>query len=55
MDNPEEDKLQWGLMVLDAIDTRHQQKFRYYATGSPFEYDLIRKLYLEKRALEIEN
>ena len=55
MDHPEEDILKWGLTVLDAIDTRHQQKFRYYATGSPFEYDLIRMLYLEKRILDIEN
>ena len=55
MDHPEEDILKWGLTVLDAIDTGHQQKFRYYATGSPFEYDLIRMLYLEKRILDIEN
>jgi phospholipid-binding lipoprotein MlaA len=55
MDSPEEDILRWGLTALDAIDTRHQQKFRYYATGSPFEYDLIRMLFLEKRILDIEN
>ena len=55
MDNPEEDILTWGLTALDAIDTRHQQQFRYFATGSPFEYDLIRMLYLEKRLLEIDN
>ena len=55
MDNPEEDILRWGLTVLDAIDTRHQQKFRYYATGSPFEYDLIRMLYLTAREFKIAN
>jgi phospholipid-binding lipoprotein MlaA len=55
MDNPEEDILRWGLTVLDAIDTRHQQKFRYYSTGSPFEYDLIRMLYLKARELKIAN
>jgi phospholipid-binding lipoprotein MlaA len=41
--------------ALDAIDTRHQIQFRYYGTGSPFEYDLIRMLYLKKREIEIAN
>lgn len=36
-----------------AVDTRHQLSFRYYQTGSPFEYDLIRFLYTKKRELEI--
>lgn len=40
--------------VSNAIDTRHQLKFRYYQTGSPFEYDLIRLLYKKMRELEIE-
>ena len=39
--------------VVDAIDTRHRTAFRYYQSGSPFEYDLIRMLYLEKRKLDI--
>lgn len=39
--------LTWG------VDTRHQLSFRYYQTGSPFEYDLIRFLYTKKRELEI--
>ncbi len=29
----------------NAIDTRHEIRFRYYQTGSPFEYDLLRLLY----------
>ena len=36
-----------------SVDTRHQLSFRYYQTGSPFEYDLIRFLYTKKRELEI--
>ncbi|WP_218143932.1 MlaA family lipoprotein [Nitrosomonas marina] len=36
-----------------AVNTRKQIKFRYYKSGSPFEYDLIRYLYTQKRKLEI--
>ncbi|HET6419606.1 MAG TPA: MlaA family lipoprotein, partial [Geobacteraceae bacterium] len=38
----------------NAIDTRHEIRFRYYQTGSPFEYDLLRLLYTKKRELEIK-
>jgi len=41
--------------LLQAIDARHRNKFRYYQTGSPFEYELIRKLYTEKRKFDIKN
>lgn len=40
--------------LTNGVDTRHQVKFRYYQTGSPFEYDLVRFLYTKKRELEIE-
>ena len=36
-----------------AIDKRHQLSFRYYRTGSPFEYEMIRMLYTAARELEI--
>ena len=36
-----------------AIDTRRRLPFRYYQTGSPFEYELIRLIYTEKRRLDI--
>lgn len=36
-----------------AVDTRANIEFRYYQTGSPFEYELVRLLYLKKRELEI--
>ncbi len=38
----------------NAVDTRHKIPFRYYQTGSPFEYDLLRLLYSKKRELDIE-
>ena len=40
---------------LQPIDTRRQVGFRYYQTGSPFEYELVRLLYTEKRKLDVAN
>lgn len=48
-------EIETGIQVLEAIDTRHVQSFRYYETGSPFEYELIRFLYLTKRKFDIGN
>jgi phospholipid-binding lipoprotein MlaA len=39
--------------VLRPVDLRNQVAFRYYRTGSPFEYDLIRLLYTRTREFEI--
>ena len=39
--------------VTEAIDKRHRTPFRYYQSGSPFEYDHVRKLYLEYRKIEV--
>jgi phospholipid-binding lipoprotein MlaA len=39
--------------LLNAIDRRHRTGFRYYDTGSPFEYELVRMLYTRKRELDI--
>jgi phospholipid-binding lipoprotein MlaA len=44
----------WGLGVVDAIDLRSNVGFRYYSTGSPFEYENIRFLYVRKRLIEDE-
>ena len=38
---------------LRAVDKRRQVEFRYWETGSPYEYDLIRLLYTRKRQLDI--
>ena len=53
--SPEDDILNYSLSALYAIDKRSNEPFRYYKTGSPFEYDLIRKLYLIKRQFQIDN
>jgi phospholipid-binding lipoprotein MlaA len=55
LDNTQEDVLNYSLTVVYAIDKRHNEPFRYFKTGSPFEYDLIRKLYLIKRQFQIDN
>jgi phospholipid-binding lipoprotein MlaA len=39
---------------LRPLDRRYRTPFRYYETGSPFEYDLVRFLNTEKRRLDIE-
>ncbi len=39
--------------ALNAISTRDKTEFRYYETGSSFEYDRIRFLYTQKRRLDI--
>lgn len=41
-----------GITVLEGIDTRHQQSFRYYESGYPFEYDMVRFFYHNKREIE---
>jgi phospholipid-binding lipoprotein MlaA len=42
----------WGLGTLNAVDQRAYTDFRYYATGSPFEYETIRFLYVRKELIE---
>lgn len=44
----------YALGTLNAVDTRSNIDFRYYATGSPFEYEVIRFLYVRKRLIEDE-
>jgi phospholipid-binding lipoprotein MlaA len=48
------DKLYWGLTGLYYISERARIPFRYYSTGSPFEYDYLRFIYLKYRQIEIE-
>ena len=40
--------LGWIYRGVGAVDARHQNEFRYYRSGSPFEYDMIR-LFLHRR------
>lgn len=44
----------YGVGTLNAVDTRANVDFRYYSTGSPFEYEIIRFLYVRKRLIEDE-
>ncbi len=44
----------WGVGVVNAVDQRAQINFRYYSTGSPFEYETIRFLFVRKQLLEDE-
>ena len=41
------------VLALNIINARDRVEFRYYQTGSPFEYDLVRFLYTKKRQLDI--
>ena len=44
----------YGLGVANAVDRRANVNFRYYSTGSPFEYETIRFLYVRKELIEDE-
>jgi phospholipid-binding lipoprotein MlaA len=44
----------WALGTVNAVDQRSNISFRYYSTGSPFEYENIRFLYVRKRLIEDE-
>jgi phospholipid-binding lipoprotein MlaA len=55
LDDTQEDVLNYSLTAVYAIDKRHNEPFRYFKTGSPFEYELIRKLFLIKRQFQIDN
>jgi len=45
--------IELSLYAIEAIDKRHRESFRYYETGSPFEYTLVRLLYTEMRKIQI--
>lgn len=40
-------------IALRALNRRSNTSFRYYSTGSPFEYELVRFIYTKKRELDI--
>jgi phospholipid-binding lipoprotein MlaA len=44
----------WVIGGANAVDQRANVDFRYYATGSAFEYETIRFLYMHKKLLEDE-
>ena len=42
----------YGVGVVNAVDKRSNIDFRYFSTGSPFEYETIRFLYVRKLLIE---
>jgi phospholipid-binding lipoprotein MlaA len=42
----------WFFGVIDAVDQRSRTDFRYYSTGSPFEYETVRFLYVHRELIE---
>jgi phospholipid-binding lipoprotein MlaA len=42
----------WIFGVVDAVDQRSNTSFRYYSTGSPFEYETVRFLYVHRELIE---
>jgi len=48
------DQVKLYATIFNAIDTRHRTAFRYHGSGSPFEYELIKLFYTEKRNMDIQ-
>jgi phospholipid-binding lipoprotein MlaA len=44
----------YGLGTLNAVNQRANTDFRYYSSGSPFEYDTIRFLYVHRELIQDE-
>jgi phospholipid-binding lipoprotein MlaA len=44
----------WILGAVNAVDRRSSTSFRYYSTGSPFEYETVRFLYVHRELIEDE-
>ncbi len=44
----------YAVAVLEGVEVRSRLGFKYYEMGSPYEYILVRKLWLEYRQLQIE-
>jgi phospholipid-binding lipoprotein MlaA len=41
-----------GVTALGTVNARHQLSFRYFESGYPFEYQMVRFFYHEKREIE---
>ena len=53
LDFDDHSEREFPFYLLSAIDKRHRESFRYYETGSPFEYDLVRMFYTKARKIQI--
>jgi phospholipid-binding lipoprotein MlaA len=54
LDVSDKQDIQLGLSALESVDIRKNTQFRYYETGSPFEYLLVRYAYLRMRDVQVE-
>lgn len=46
------DMRELGIRALDSVNTRKQVDFKYYGTGTPFEYEYLRFFYKEFRDIQ---
>jgi phospholipid-binding lipoprotein MlaA len=53
MSDGTESTIKNSITAVEAIDTRHKQPFRYYESGYPFEYYMVRYLYRQQREFAI--
>ena len=53
-DDANKDDIRIGLGLLNVVDARKNTAFRYYETGSPFEYELVRYAHGQLRQIQIE-
>jgi len=53
-DDANKDDIRIALTLLKAVDGRKNTAFRYYETGSPFEYELVRFAHRQLREIQIE-
>ncbi len=53
-DDANKDGVRLGLSALESVDIRKNTRFRYYETGSPFEYSLVRYTYLRMREVQVK-
>lgn len=44
--------IKYSMTVVEAIDKRHKEPFRYYGSDYPFEYELVRFLAAKQRELQ---
>jgi phospholipid-binding lipoprotein MlaA len=52
LDDSEARRIAYYTMLV--IDTRNSVEFRYFGTGSPYEYELVRLMITTKRELDVE-
>ena len=53
-DDANKDGVLMALTTLEMVDVRKNTAFRYYETGSPFEYELVRYAHRQLREIQIE-